>query len=89
MSVVSAMSAPCLLNPLAAEVEQPLEIDDKGQEETSSRLLFDHLVGAQVERRRESEAERLGGLEVDYQLELDRGLDWKLVRIVPLRMRSA
>ncbi len=35
--------------------------------------LFDHLVGAGDERRRHSEAERLGGLEVDHELEL-RGL---------------
>ena len=31
--------------------------------------------------RRHVEAERLGGLEVDHQLELDRGLDGKLARL--------
>ena len=30
------------------------------------------------------EAERLGGLEVDHQLELDRGLDGKLARLLAL-----
>ena len=35
--------------------------------------LFDHLVGAREKRWRHCEAERLGGLEVDHQLEL-RGL---------------
>ena len=30
---------------------------------------------------RHREAERLGGLEVDLQLELDRGLDGKLARL--------
>ena len=32
-------------------------------------------------RRRHVEAERLGGLEIDHQLELDRGLDGKLARL--------
>ena len=31
--------------------------------------------------QRHVEAERLGGLEVDHQLELDRGLDRKLARL--------
>jgi hypothetical protein len=37
--------------------------------------LFDHLVGALLELQRHAEAERLGGLHIDHQLELDRGLD--------------
>ena len=37
---------------------------------------FDHLVGARDEPRRHGEAERLGRLEVDHQLELGRLLDW-------------
>ena len=32
--------------------------------------LFDHLIRPQEERLRDREPERLGGLEVDYQLEL-------------------
>ena len=47
-------------------------------------FLFEHLVGAHQERFGDGQAEGLGGLEVDYQLELDWGLDWKLARICAL-----
>jgi hypothetical protein len=36
---------------------------------------FDHLVGAGEERRRQFEAERIGGLEIDGKLELRWSLD--------------
>jgi hypothetical protein len=42
---------------------------------------FDHLVGALLELQRHAEAERLGGLHIDHQLELDRGLDGSLARL--------
>jgi hypothetical protein len=45
-----------------------------------SWLLFDHLIRPLQERLRNCEAERLGGLEVDHQLELadllDRQVGW-------------
>jgi len=37
--------------------------------------LFDHLVGSGEQRLRHGEAERLGALEVDDQLEFDRVFD--------------
>jgi hypothetical protein len=45
------------------------------------RPLIDHLVGALLEMQWHVETERLGGLKVDHQLELDRGLDGKLARL--------
>jgi hypothetical protein len=43
--------------------------------------LFDHLVGALLKQRGHVKAESLGGLKVDDQLELDRGLDGELARV--------
>src|SRR6478609_6739453 len=43
--------------------------------------LLDHLVGALPEKHGHFEAESRGGLEVDYKLELDRGLHRKLARL--------
>ena len=42
----------------------------KGQKR-SSAVLLDHLVGAAVQRQRERDAESLGGLEVEEQLDLE------------------
>src|SRR5262249_28068300 len=46
------------------------------------RMLFDHLLGAQQRRFRNSEAERLGGLEVNGKLEQGWLLDWQLSRLL-------
>ena len=53
-------------------------------ERTSLRLAhsLEHLVGALLkDRQGHVEVEGLGGLQVDHQLELDRGLDRKLARL--------
>ena len=46
------------------------------------RRLFDHLVGAGDECRRKLEAERLGGAQIDGEIELGRQLDRKICRLV-------
>ena len=43
-------------------------------------LLFDYLVGAQQERLRQCEAQRLGGLQIDDQLKFGRKLNRQVGR---------
>jgi hypothetical protein len=47
------------------------------------RVLFDHLVGATKQRKREGDAERLSGLEVDRQLDRGRLLDRYIAGLGP------
>jgi hypothetical protein len=51
----------------------------KCQQRTSA--LFNHLAGTREQRGRHSEAERLGGLEVDCQLVLGRRLNRHVSRL--------
>ena len=48
------------------------------------RHLFDHLVGATLYRLWHGNAERLGGLEVDHQLDFRCLLDWQVRRLLAL-----
>src|SRR5215470_17720013 len=41
---------------------------------------FDHLIGSNQQRRRDGQAERLGGLEIDGELEFSRLLHWQIGR---------
>src|SRR5262249_60804762 len=43
--------------------------------------LFDHLIRPQQQRRRDGEAEGLGGLQIDDELELGGLLDGKVRRL--------
>jgi hypothetical protein len=47
--------------------------------------LFDHLVGAGEQHRRNLKAERLGSFEVDYQFELGRLQDGQISGLLPLQ----
>jgi hypothetical protein len=49
----------------------------------SSVALFDHQVRPQQERRRDRQAEGLGGLEIDDQLESTGLLDRQIARVCP------
>ena len=46
--------------------------------------LLDHPVGAGEHRCRHFEAERLGGLQIDYQLVFGRRLHWQIGRLLAL-----
>ena len=46
--------------------------------------LFDHLVGAALHRLWHGNAERLGGLEIDDQLDFRWLLDWQVGRLLAL-----
>ena len=49
----------------------------KGQKRTL-RDLLDHFVGTALQRLRHGNAKRLGGLEIDDQLDFRQLLDWQV-----------
>jgi len=58
-----------------------LACDPRGHNERAGRPLLDHLVGCGQQRIRDGNSERLGGLEVDDELEFGRKLDGQLARL--------
>jgi len=60
----------------------------KFHSEPPSRFTsLDHLVGDREHAGRNSEGERLGGVEINNQLELSRLLNRQITGFSPLRMR--
>ena len=51
--------------------------------------LLDHLVGAAEQRQREGEAERLGGLEIDNELDFCKQLDRQVGGLLPVENAPA
>jgi hypothetical protein len=54
-----------------------------------NKSLVDHFVGAGMKDGWNVETERLGGLEIDHQLELGRLLTGKSLGLVPPRILPA
>jgi hypothetical protein len=58
-----------------------------GRNRSKTVFLFDHLIGAAKQRQRESEAERLGGLQVDDELNFVDSWIGRSAGFSPLRIR--
>src|SRR5262249_17052436 len=73
--VQRAKACPLYPRKRTCAVQEPMSA--LGHKRTS--VLFDHLIRALLNRQRDKNVKRPGGFEIDDHLELDRGLDRKLV----------
>src|SRR5215831_1557559 len=86
---VSAASAPLATTMVNANVSRPLNLSDIESSPRSAQLQllpgsFDHLVGAGEQRRRDGDADRLGGCRIDDKLHLSRKLHRQIARLLAL-----
>jgi hypothetical protein len=58
-----------------------------GEPRNELATSFDHLVGTHQRRRREREAERLCGFEIDHQFDLGGPLNRQISRLLTRRPR--
>ena len=67
---------------MAQPLEHQLAVADLDRDarldQTTPRRSFDDLIRPQHQRRRDREAECLGGLQIDDEVELTGLLDWKI-----------
>src|ERR1700730_15860028 len=64
--------------------EVPIPAVSRCSSDVRGSRLFDHLVGAGEHGRRHGKAERLGGLQVDNEFVLGRGLHRQVTRLLAL-----
>ena len=75
MSEVPPIAAIRCIAAIGRDVPKPAVSD-----RSKAPSLFDHLVGAAEQRKRESNAQRLGSIEVDDQLDFHRLLNRQVSR---------
>ncbi len=79
--VLSSDQVLCPLRSVCARIAASRQSAALCQTRTLSGRSFDHLIGAGEKGGWDREAERVGGLEVDDQLELSRPLNGQLGRL--------
>src|ERR1700733_2240540 len=78
------LAVPSGLPPYEQTLSEYLGMSQRCHERThgvQQSTSFNDVVGEQQHRLRDGQPERLGGLEVDHQLEARRLFDWEIARI--------